>query len=286
MSLDLEQPAETLDSAPAEKPDSPQPTSIDTPEPEQALLPTDPDEIEDELEGVKLRGKKELLERIKNERLMQADYTRKTQEVAEQRRAIEAERAQFQETARMHQTFLREVAQVQSIDERLGQLQQLNLHQINAEDPQRAQALLIEFNQLQAARGQLVGSLTQRQQQQALQQQQETARRLQEGQAILARDIKGWSPELAGKLVDFGVSMGLSREALQNVTDPTVVKLLHRAYVGDQLEKQRTAKPPAEPPKPVTRIGGSAAANAKPLSEVTDPREWAERRRQRKSQNR
>jgi len=36
------------------------------------------DELEEDLDGVKVRGKKEALERLKAERLMQADYTRKT----------------------------------------------------------------------------------------------------------------------------------------------------------------------------------------------------------------
>jgi hypothetical protein len=282
MSLDMEQPAETLDSAPVETPDSPQ---LDDNQ-DESLLQQEPDEVEDELEGVKLRGKKELLEKIKNERLMQADYTRKTQEVAEQRRAIEQERARFQESVQHQQQYLREVAQVTAIDERLQALQQVNWYQLNAEDPQRAQALLIELNQLQSSRGQLVGSLTQRQQQQTLQQQHEYARRLQEGQAVLAREIKGWSPELAGKLRDYGLSQGIPEQILSTVTDPGFVKLLYRAYQGEQLEKRLTAKPPTEPPKPVTRVGGGTAANTKPLSEVTDPREWAERRRQRKSQNR
>lgn len=282
--LDLEQPSNETESAPAPAEDPQQTESvIEGSDPQTA---TDPDEIEEELEGVKLRGKKELLEKLKSERLMQADYTRKTQDVAEQRKAIEAERAEFQKAAQSHQQNLREVAQLVNVDERLNQFNQLNWQQVQAEDPMRAQSLLIEFNQLQAARGQLMNSLTQRQQQQALQQQHEHARRLQEGQAVLARDIKGWGPELAGKLADFGASLGIPREALSNVTDPLFVKVLHKAFIGDQFERQKAAKPPAEPPKPVTRIGGASAANTKPLGDVTDPREWAERRRQWKSKNR
>lgn len=241
----------------------------------------EPEEIEEELEGVKLRGKKELLEKFKGERLMQADYTRKTQEVAEQRRAIEAQREQFQQLAQSHQQHLREVAQIVGIEERLAQFNQINWHQLNAENPQQAQAYLIEFNQLQAARGQLTNSLTQRQQQQALQTQQETAKRLQEGQAVLQREIKGWSPDLAQKLMQYGQSIGFQSQQLQNITDPAVVVALHRAYMFDQLQKQ--SKPAPVTQKPVTRVNGTNASNAKPLSEVTDPAEWAKLRQQRKS---
>ena len=50
------------------------------------------DETEEELDGAKIRGTKAAIEKIKAERLMQADYTRKTQTVAEERKAVEAER--------------------------------------------------------------------------------------------------------------------------------------------------------------------------------------------------
>ena len=102
--MNQEQPAEMLDSATdtgaapqVSEPGAPDSTdddlSADLLDEEQA---TD-DELEDELEGVKLKGKKDALEKLKAERLMQADYTRKTQEVAEQRKAIEAQRAQVQQ---------------------------------------------------------------------------------------------------------------------------------------------------------------------------------------------
>lgn len=51
------------------------------------------DEVEEDLEGVKVRGKKDAVEKLKAERLMQADYTRKTQAAADEKRAVEAERA-------------------------------------------------------------------------------------------------------------------------------------------------------------------------------------------------
>jgi hypothetical protein len=279
MSLEQEQPSLAPDSAPVNTPDTPLNTDSGTADPNQ-LTQEEIDEIEEELEGVKLKGKKDKIEEIKSGRLMQADYTRKTQEVADQKRAFESERQQFQQSVQIQQQFLTEIARVTAIDDRLSQFGHLDWQTLNAQDPQRAQALLIEFNQLQAQRGQLVGSLTQKQQQQALQQQQETARRLQEGRAVLERDIKGWGPQLAQKLTEYGMSVGIPSQVLANVTDPAFIKLLHKAYVGDQLEKQRL-KPP-ELPKPAGRVSGGSASNAKPLSEITDPREWAQKRNERK----
>jgi hypothetical protein len=289
LSLDLEQPAPELDSAPADN--TPEPSNN---EPQDELDPSlltqqdEPDEVEEELEGVKLRGKKEALERIKAERLMQADYTRKTQEVAEQRRTFEQQQKQFEETAKSHQEHIREVGRLMAIEERLGQFQQVNWQQLNTEDPVRAQALLIEFNQLQAARGQLSNSLAQKEAQRQSASQQESAKRANEAEAIVMREVRDWGPEKLSKFVDAAGKAGMDGESLRQalIQFPQMSRFLNKALMYDQLLAQRMQKPKAEPPKPATRVGGGSAANAKPLSDITDPREWAEARRARKSQNR
>lgn len=256
----------------------------DTTDGEQQELQT-PEEIEEELEGIKLRGSKEAVEKLKAERLMQADYTRKTQGVADDRKSLEAERAQFQEAAKNHQQYIREVAQVVAVDERLAQFAQVNWDALTNHDPVQALKLHTEFTQLQARRGQLMGSLTQKQQAQQQEQQRSHAKQLMEARQVLERDIKGWSPELAGKLMEYGSTQGFSAQELNNVTQPAMVKALHKAYLYDQLQKQRAAKPAATPAPPVTRVGGGAAASTKPLSEVSDA-EFVRRRREYISKNR
>jgi hypothetical protein len=239
--------------------------------------PVDEDE-EDELDGVKIRGKKEALEKLKAERLMQADYTRKTQEVAEHRKAFEAERAQFQQAAQTHQQYIREVAQLTAIDDRLSQFSQVNWQALTDQDPVQALKLHTEFTQLQAHKGQLVNALTQKQQQAQQMQQRETAKQLMEARQVLEREIKGWSPELAGKLKEHGIKRGIPAEAMESITQPAIVKLIHDSYLLDQLQKQRTAKPPAEPAKPATRLSGSSAVSTKEPSQMSD-REFAEWRK-------
>jgi hypothetical protein len=238
------------------------------------------DDQEDELDGVKLRGKKEALEKLKAERLMQADYTRKTQEVAEQRRTFDAEREQFQRAAQTHQQYLREIGQLTGIDERLAQFSQVNWNALTNEDPVQALKLHTEFTQLQAHKGQLVNALTQKQQAAQQEQQRSTAKQLMEARQVLERDIKGWSPELAGKLVDFGIKQGFPPEAMQNITRPEVVKVIHKAFLYDQLQQQRAAKAPAAPAPPVTRLSGTGAVSTKEPAQMSDSEFAAWRKRQ------
>ena len=286
MSLEMEQPsgdsAAVVDTAPAET------TTADATEPVQQYddnglpieaAPVDDDE-EDEVDGVKLKGKKEALEKLKAERLMQADYTRKTQEVAEQRRNFDAEREQFQKAAQTHQQYLREIGQLTGIDERLAQFSQVNWQALTDQDPVQALKLHTEFTQLQAHKGQLVNALTQKQQAAQQEQQRSTAKQLMEARQVLERDIKGWSPELAGKLVDFGIKQGFPPEAMQNITRPEVVKVIHKAFLYDQLQQQRAAKAPAAPAPPVTRLSGTGAVATKDPAQMSDAEFAAMRKRQ------
>ena len=279
--IDLEQPEVTLDSTP-DNTGTPQETTVFDSGEELQEQQTEPDEIEEELEGVKLRGKKELLEKLKAERLMQADYTRKTQEVAEQRKAFEAERERTIQAVQFQQQNVREFGKLMEVEDRIQRIQQADLRTLSQNDPVAAQQLMIELQQLQSFRGQLQGSITQRQQQALQMQQQTVAKQLQEGRAVLEREIKGWSPELAGKLMEYGTKLGFPREVLDQITQPAPIIALYKAYMHDQLQ----AKPAAQPPKPATRVSGNNASNTKPLGDISDPREWAERRRQWKSRNR
>lgn len=234
---------------------------------------TEPDEIEDEIEGVKLRGKKELLDKIKSERLMQQDYTRKTQEVAEVRKEFEARQAQFQEAERFQRENLQEIGRLTAINDRLGQFQTVNWQALSNQDPVQAQQLHIEYTQLQALRGQLVNSLTQKQQQQALQAQQSEARRWQQAQEVVQREIKDWSPAKSVELENYVRAQGVQDvDSLKQFIahSPSIVKMIDKASRYDQLMKQRASKPAAEPAQPVTRVSGSGAAPARKLSTMSD----------------
>ena len=281
--LDLEQPApldsDAVDTATPDTGDLPD-SHLDATEGEQPELQT-PEEVEEELEGIKLRGSKESIEKLKSERLMQADYTRKTQDVAETRKSLEAERTQFQETAKSHQEYIREVAQVVAVDERLAQFAQVNWQALNQQDPVQAQALHIEFTQLQARRGQLVGTLTQKQQQRQLEAQQIDAKRANEAEAVVMREIKDWGPEKHRQFMEYGKKSGLEPESVRKmlIEFPQAAKFLDKALTYDKVLAQRVKKPMTEPAAPVTRVGGGAAASTKPLSEVSDA-EYNRRRRE------
>lgn len=250
------------------------------PDPLDALLPPiEDDEVEDEIEGVKVKGKKEALERIKAERLMHADYTRKTQAAAEERRALESEREHFSRVTQLNQQFIKEVAQIHAVDERLEQYNKLDWGAVIAQDPTQAQRLQAEFSQLQVARGQLANSLTQKQQQLQADQQQSFARRAADAQAYVMREIKDWSPEKDRELEAYAKGRGIDPMHLRQfaVMQPAIIPILDAAARFDKLLKQRTAKPPAPPAQPVTRVT-SAASPAVVDEDKMSAEEWRDHR--------
>jgi len=251
--------------------------------------PTEPEDTDFEYEGKKFKVPKDIEPELKNALLRHGDYTRKTQEVSEQRRALEAERTMHQQLVQTHSALTKEVSQIVAVDERIQQLSQIDWNTLIAQNPQQAQVLQSEFTRLQTYRGQLGNSITQKQQQLQFAQQQEIAKRTNDAQAFLMREIKDWSPEKGRAFAEYARSKGVDPAHLEQFLTyhPAIALVLNDALQFNQSAKQRAtaAKNANPPPKPVGRVTGAAASNTKPLSELS-PEEWARAREERRSKRR
>lgn len=265
---------------------------IDAPEVEAEEPDTDetsegeePEEEDDDSEDVDYEGKLyRVPKHIKDALMRQADYTRKTQEVAEQRRMIEQAQAAFEQRTAAQQAMIKDYAKVEALTDTLAEYEKVDWRGYSATDPGAAQQAWIQFQQLRDQKAQLVGQLQNREREQAFEAQRATARQIEEGQAILARDIKGWGPELAAKVSAYAMSeVGVTQEELSKIADPRVVKLLYRAYEASQSQKAtQTAKKAVQAVaiKPVKAIGSKAAAPSVGLSDQLPTDEWLKRRRE------
>lgn len=235
-------------------------------------LPEDDGTEEVDYEGKKFKVAKE----IKDALLRHADYTKKTQEVAEERRQVEAMRAQARENAVLQQEVLVEVAKVVSIDQRLAQFSNVDWNRFIDEDPIGAAKADREFRELQAHKAHIINEITQKEHAQNLKREQETAKSVQENMAVLERDIKGWSPQLQQELKAYALETGLTQEEIANIKSAAQVKALHRAYLYDQLVKKQQASQkskPAPQSAPVTRIAAKQAGSNKDPDKMSSA-EW------------
>ncbi len=208
------------------------------------------DEEDVEYEGKQYKVPKELKDAL----LRQADYTRKTQEVAEFRKSVEAQQARVEAEKQFTQAHIREVSRIEAIDQQLAQFGQVNWDALIDADPVQAMKLQRQAQDLQAQRAQIAQAITQRQQEFQHQQQQEAARQVAEGQRVLSREIPGWGPEMAQKLIEYGRSRGYPDQVLFNVTSPNFVVDLYNSYQLAEIRKKTAQKPKPVQEKPVTRI--------------------------------
>lgn len=233
---------------------------------------------DDELEEVEHDGKKfKLPKALKPALMFQADYTRKTQEVAEIRRNLEAAVAKQTE---IDETVLTSRAKVVSIDAQLAEYGKVDWETWDRTDPQASNAAWRAYERLKDAKGIAEADLAKTVKERDVEAQRHRATQLDEARATLAKEIPGWGPELATKLQEYGTTVGFSRAELAEVTDPRAIKLLHLAMIGAEAKKTKAATQTLQQQqktKPAPAVGGRSAP-ATGLSDRLTPEEWARRR--------
>jgi hypothetical protein len=230
------------------------------PEEAEEVVPEEPaPEEEGEFEELEINGELyQVPKELKDGYLRQQDYTRKTQEVAaersaldEQRKAIEAERQAFVQQVQAQQQNFQLYAQVAALDAQIAQYQQVDWQQLVDSDPVEAMKLDRAFRELREQRNTLVQQSIQYQQQIDYQRQVELQQLIEKGKAELPKKIPDWSPEKARALRDYGVNLGFTADEMAQVIDPRHVEVLHKAWLYDQLQagKPETLKKVANAPK-------------------------------------
>lgn len=230
------------------------------------------EELEDDSEEVDYDGEKyRVPKKLKDALLRQEDYTRKTQEVAEQRRALESEVQQFQQAAELQRQNLQGYAQLAALQSQLEQYSGVNWSQFSSDDPQAAQQAFFQYQQLKDATQTLKSTLQQQETQTLQAQHQLRARQLEQGKAELARAIPGFNEQLAVQIVNHGKEYGFSESELKSVMDPRMVKVLNDARLyRESVKKATTTKQPEV--KPAGKIQGKAPVKQDPEKMSTE--EW------------
>jgi len=247
--------------------------------PEPVAPPEELDEIEYDGEKYKVPKK------LKNGFLMQSDYTRKTQELAQQRQQVQAHQQYVAQQAQIAQQHAVEIGQVYNLNQRLAQFGQVDWQKLESEDPFKAASLHREYTLARDQRDQLAQRVQIREQQRVAGQQQSFATQYQRTNEQLARDIPNWNQELANNLANFARENGIDEPSLRQVAiNPNAVKLLHKAYQGHQLaqarqEAAKTAEPKVEI-TPLTKVSGAGARPSVDLAKADMETYVATRRKQ------
>lgn len=225
---EIRQEAPEATESPAETTEAPAETE---PEAKTEEIQIDPDtplfDVEEVLEGGKKEVKKLSLNDLKKQRMMQSDYTRKTQELAAQRKALPEEvkkMAEPQLKAAEQAIMLANQVVTELVAPELAGMTPQKMAELSQTDPAQFAALLGKQNLVASQ----IQNLVQRQRQVTELQQRtradELSKSAQESVEILQRDIPSWSQEVYSSILKTGSEYGFNPAELGQVSQITDVK--------------------------------------------------------------
>ena len=218
------------------------------------------EELEEETRyTVKAAGeeKEVTLEELMQGYQLGADYTKKTQELAENRKAVEAEAKAIQEAKQVRDTYAQ---RLQAIEQFLtqGQDSSEDLADMKENDPIGYAVKVAELTEKKEQLAQVRAEQQRLAQQQQAEQQQEMAQRVQQEAQKLSQVLPEFSDPTKGEQIrneirNYGKSVGFTDNELSQVYDSRHVLMLHKAMMYDKLQKSKPAvnKKVAQAPKMV-----------------------------------
>ena len=218
---------------------------------------------------------------LKGAFLMQADYTRKTQELADHRRALDQDRRDLDARADAAHANISDRAQLHLLDRQIEMYGAVDWDAVAQADPAQAQALWAQFQQTREVRDRYAWALAHHEHQTQLQAERDAAAQLVETGKVLSQKIEGWSPEIAAKLVEYAGAFGVTLDELREIADPRLWLILHRAHLGDEAAKQQAAGrnlAQTQVVRPAVSVSGAAAPGAAVRDEMATA-EWMRRRK-------
>jgi len=186
-----------------------------------------------------------------------ADYTKKTQEVAEQRKAVEAEQKAIEEAKQVRDTYAQ---RLQAIEQFLtsGQDSPEDLAEMKENDPIGYAVKVAELTEKKEQLAQVRAEQQRLAQQQQAEHQQNMAKLVQQEAQKLSQVLPEFSDPTKGEQIrneirNYGKSVGFTDNELSNVYDSRHVLMLHKAMMYDKLQKSKPAvnKKVAQAPKMV-----------------------------------
>ena len=243
-----DQEADEADIVDAEFEEAPEEDTAEAEEVEED--PTDEAEEEESEElTFEVEGETLTAEELKLGYLRQSDYTKKTQAVAEQRKAFEAQSEQAEATMN---------ALMSAAGADLSRFQNVNWEKAAIDNPEQYKQAKAAYEQAQSTYNLIKAQADQFQTQQ--QQQADAAKKeaAKESLTVLKTNIPNWNNDLYYKIGEYAhKDLGVSSEEFNQVSDHRLITALWKAMQFDQA-KQVAAKKKVKPSATKTLSGSKA----------------------------
>lgn len=229
-------------------------------------------EFEYEHNGQKFKLPVELKE-VTEAHLRHQDYTKKTMEVSDSKKAVELQLKTIAHQQAMQKALEPKFNQLKGLEEQIKQYEGVDWNALMAQDVTQAQQHSIRYqlllNQKQTAKAALDSEASQ-----FFRVIHDTQENLKtENEKVLTRDVKGWNAELKKSLADAGKAYGFSDGELSETFDARVWKMMHDAHQWQKLQAskpvaiaaaaQKTVRPSAAP-----TVTGKQAEQAKLRAQI------------------
>lgn len=261
---------------------------------EEARIEIDPEakifDVEEVIEGGAKEVRKYSINELKAQRMMQADYQRKTAELARQRdkvaeetrQVVEAERKRFLASAQGMQKALYTVVAQEFQQEGVDLTNPISLQafmgRLAKDDPARYVQMSNRLNEINSTVNLVSQTIESETAQYRQKRVHEIATQAREAWEALSKDVKGWNDETYSSLLKVGYEYGFKPEEIANpvradgsvpegyipAVDHRFIRLLQDAYAYRQQQKQQpiAEKKVAAAPK-VIKPGAPAKADNK-----------------------
>lgn len=274
------EPATAVEQEATEHPDLPEslPSPGDEPANEGGAEGEEGDPAAEEPEAIEYvtlerNGKQyQVPKELEGEFLMHADYTKKTQSVAERAKELDAREQAITQQSEASEAELKDRATLIGLEERLAEFAKLtqadwDYHANN--DPLGTEKAWRTYQMLKEQKADVAKRLDDARTERTQKAQQDYAKRLEDTREF-AKKIPGWSPEVDAKMQAFAAEQGIPPAFIAANMSPLLYGILHKAWIGDQaMKKTATTKPAPAAAQPLRTVAGkSNPAASKSLADV------------------
>ena len=178
------------------------------------------------------------LDELRNGYQRQADYTRKSQSLAEQRKAYEANLQAVQNERQQYAQVLEQMSQNQNYE--LQRFENIDWKELKDDDPMEYMEKRLEYQEAKDRVTQLNNERARVQQQSQQEFNELVTQKVQREAELLAKALPEYSEPgstLKTDLRNYALSLGFPANEIDSITDHRVVLVLHKAMLQDNAAK-------------------------------------------------
>jgi hypothetical protein len=202
------------------------------------------------------------------------DYTQGKQALADEKRAIAAQKEELTKAASISEKELNLKIELNGMVDQLQRYEQVDWDAFEQQEPLAAQSEFRKFQQLQQGFNRRYGELQNAQTERNQIVERHLANQIAATTEYAYKNLPGMSPELDKSITEFAIrEIGFDPDRLKQSYNPQIYRTLYLAHIGHQTLKSQKAQaktPPVKPPtQPLTVVSAKTGSSGrKSLSQL------------------